>query len=103
LAANVVGAALAPDGSLRLDARGMPPELWLCILGNSTQVQLEVWDNVPERYGLPTIKRARPEDESGRGLSMVGALSSSWGWEVRPFQEAKRVWALLEVQDGTRS
>lgn len=103
LAANAVGAAFAPDGRPRLDARGMPPELRLCLLGNSSQVQLEVWDSVPERFGLPVIRRTRPEDESGRGLPMVRALSSSWGWEVRSSEEAKRVWALLEVQDPARS
>ena len=27
---------------------------------------------------------------------MVAAISSSWGWETVPEQEAKRVWALLE-------
>jgi hypothetical protein len=100
LAANVVGAASERDGRSRSGFGEVPPELWLYLLGNRTEVRLEVWDSVPERYGLPAINHPGPEAESGWGLSMVDALSSDSGWEVLPSREAKRVWALLEVQNG---
>ena len=34
-------------------------------------------------------------DESGRGLTMVAALSQDWGCDNLPGHDAKRVWAQL--------
>jgi len=41
------------------------------------------------------LQHPEPEDESGRGLEMVDALSEDWGWENVPGGGGKRVWAML--------
>ncbi|MFF2512220.1 ATP-binding protein [Streptomyces sp. NPDC058086] len=34
---------------------------------------------------LPTPRDASPDDESGRGLTLVATLADKWGSEPRPF------------------
>ena len=55
----------------------------------------EVWD-----AGLvqPRRRRARDTDEGGRGLQLVGLLSSSWGSRRTP--RGKTVWFDLALPDG---
>jgi hypothetical protein len=54
---------------------------------------VEVWD---ENFGLPTPTRADLDDESGRGLLLVEALTARWGWDLHPSGRGKVVWALVE-------
>jgi hypothetical protein len=52
----------------------MPPvRLWL--LGGEMGVAVLVWDGVPRE---PVHREAAGDDEGGRGLSIVQALSSGW-------------------------
>lgn len=51
------------------------------------RVRVEVWDS---GGGSPSRRAAAPEDASGRGLSLVEALSSAWG--VRGAGRRKCVW-----------
>lgn len=44
---------------------------------------------------VPQQRAAHADDESGRGLQLVGHLSSSWG--VEPFRDGKRVFAVVAV------
>jgi anti-sigma regulatory factor (Ser/Thr protein kinase) len=54
------------------------------------QVTLEVWDDNPS----PPVTRAIDFDSlDGRGLIIVDALASSWGW--RPSDGGKVVWAIV--------
>lgn len=55
----------------------------------------EVWD-----AGLvqPRRRRARATDEGGRGLQLVGLLSSGWGSRRTP--QGKTVWFELPLPDG---
>jgi anti-sigma regulatory factor (Ser/Thr protein kinase) len=58
---------------------------------NGDRPTLEVWDQSDE---LPVIKTAGGDDEAGRGIFLVDALSDRWG--VRPLLEVgKVVWAEL--------
>jgi anti-sigma regulatory factor (Ser/Thr protein kinase) len=41
--------------------------------------------------GEPTVRRARIDDEGGRGLAITAALAARWGWN-RPDQRMS-VWA----------
>jgi anti-sigma regulatory factor (Ser/Thr protein kinase) len=43
------------------------------------------------QWEMPSPRQPTPDDESGRGLLLVDALSHSWG--VRPRQVGKVVWA----------
>jgi hypothetical protein len=53
---------------------GMPPvRLWL--LGSGMGVAVLVWDGVPRE---PVQRAAADDDEGGRGLSIVQALSARW-------------------------
>jgi hypothetical protein len=92
LVANVVQAATGPDGQPAYDGAGRLPVLWLRLLSDRWQLKVEVWDQLP---GSPAPRAAGDDDESGRGLKMVQALSVDWGWDELPGRDAKRVWALL--------
>ncbi|MFE7512450.1 SpoIIE family protein phosphatase [Streptomyces sp. NPDC057540] len=69
-------------------------EIRLRLLRDRTLV-CEVWD-----AGLvqPRRRRARDTDEGGRGLQLVGLLSSSWGSRRTP--RGKTVWFELGLPDG---
>jgi hypothetical protein len=47
-------------------------------------------------HAKPQVREARADDECGRGLALVDALSTDWG--VDPLHWGKRVWA--EVKCG---
>lgn len=94
LAANVVQAATGLDGRPCYDA-GRLPVLWLRLLSDRVRLRVEVWDDLPLSCGVPARRRAGDDDECGRGLELVGALSKDWGWERVPSHDAKRVWATL--------
>ena len=99
-AANVVQAATAGDGTpvYKNDAR--LTELWLRLSSDRAVVRVEVWDNLPPSAGVPVLRQADPDAESGRGLELVGALSLEWGWHPVPGLPAKSVWAVLPLQQG---
>jgi len=67
---------------------GQAITLWLS--ADDENVVVEVWDG---SAGMP---RPRPsDDEGGRGLAIVAALSQSWG--VYPDRHGKIVWAFLRA------
>jgi signal transduction histidine kinase len=51
-------------------------------------VRLEVTDRSPQE---PRLRQAETDDESGRGIALVAALSSRWGWNC--IFGGKTVWA----------
>jgi hypothetical protein len=89
-----VQAAAGPDGRPRYDA-GRLPVLWLRLLSDRVRLRVEVWDDLPLSCGVPVRRQAGEDDESGRGLELVDALTKDWGWETVPSHYAKRVWATL--------
>jgi len=63
--------------------------MWLS--ANHENVVIEVWD------GSAEMPAPRPgDDEGGRGLAIVAALSQSWG--VYPDRHGKIVWAFLRAE-----
>ena len=44
----------------------------------------------------PTPTGAHDDDESGRGLHIVDAISTKWGWDTEEDKSGKIVWALIE-------
>jgi hypothetical protein len=95
LATNVVRASTTSEGNPRYDDEGKLPLLWVRLLSDRSRLMLEVWDNLPQALGAPVVRHPEPDEESGRGLEMVDALSEDWGWESVPGWRGKRVWALL--------
>jgi hypothetical protein len=69
------------------------PRVWLAIAGSPEQVRIEVHDSacVP----VPAQCRRGADDESGRGLEVIAALASGWGWHPDP--HGKVVWCELTV------
>jgi anti-sigma regulatory factor (Ser/Thr protein kinase) len=58
---------------------GKVKPVYLCISALTETLLIEVWDT----SGIPPLKRAASdEDEDGRGLMLVQALSKEWGCEV---------------------
>jgi hypothetical protein len=101
LTANVVRAATGPDGHPSYDECGRLPLLWLRLLSDRIWVRIEVWDTIPLERGVPVLRHAADDDESGRGLDLVEAVSYDWGWDHQPAHRAKRVWALLPAGERT--
>jgi anti-sigma regulatory factor (Ser/Thr protein kinase) len=68
-----------------------PVSLRLLLTGRS--LVIEVWDHSPLDL---EPREADADDECGRGLTVVAALSDRWGWE-RTGHHRKVVWAELGI------
>ncbi|MFD9795183.1 ATP-binding protein [Streptomyces sp. NPDC059070] len=66
-----------------------------CALGGNV-LRVEVAD---ASAVLPCPRPAGPDDESGRGLALVGELSDAWGAGPRPYGIGKTVWFELIVPE----
>lgn len=70
-------------------AHGRGPSIRLTVtFPEQKLVRLAVTDN---NHGKPQVTAPGPDDESGRGLQIVAALSRRWGVDFRP--RHKHVWA----------
>ncbi|MEV4442294.1 ATP-binding protein [Streptomyces sp. NPDC049577] len=47
--------------------------------------------------GVPRVRRATSEDESGRGLALVAALADAWDAQPRAHGTGKTVWCELAI------
>ncbi|MEU6403120.1 ATP-binding protein [Streptomyces sp. NPDC046985] len=57
------------------------------------ELVLEVSD--PDRDRVPRPRHSSPDEEGGRGLALVEALSDAWGCRQEPY--AKCVWARFHL------
>jgi anti-sigma regulatory factor (Ser/Thr protein kinase) len=85
----------ACDASTLLPERP-PVSLRLLLTGKS--LVIEVWDHSPLDL---EPREADADDECGRGLTVVAALSDRWGWE-RTSHGRKVVWAELALTDTVK-
>ena len=69
------------------------PRVWLAIAGSAEVVRIEVHDST--RVPVPANCHRDDDEESGRGLEVVSALASDWGWAPEPL--GKVVWCELLV------
>jgi hypothetical protein len=95
LATNAVHAATGEDGGPVYSGDGRLPVVWVRLMTDLVVLGIEVWDTLPSAVGVPVLRHAAPDDESGRGLEIVASLSIDWGWELVPGMGGKRTWALL--------
>jgi anti-sigma regulatory factor (Ser/Thr protein kinase) len=74
----------------------LPVTVW--ITAGDTELCIRVWDPEP---APPPADPSLPGDlaESGRGLFIVAALASRWGWHPAP-NGGKYVWAALPLGPG---
>jgi len=78
-----------PDSGASPDAM---PTVRLWLMADPQRVLIQVWDSC---HWKPELQEPGPEAESGRGLLLVEALSSSWGSFVPSGWAGKVVWALV--------
>jgi anti-sigma regulatory factor (Ser/Thr protein kinase) len=71
----------------------IPTPIVLRLLANDQQFVIEAWDQWVESFDL--ISR-RSDDEHGRGLTVVAALSRRWG-VVRISEDYKAVWCEIVI------
>jgi anti-sigma regulatory factor (Ser/Thr protein kinase) len=71
------------------------PPIRLRLFSDRTVVLLEVWDHNPDD---PQPRDVDAESESGRGFSVIEALSSRWGFR-RLSYSLKVVWCELLIGD----
>ena len=82
-----------------IEASALLPErlpVSLRLLFAGTSLNIEVWDHSPLDL---EPREPDADDECGRGLTVVAALSERWGWE-RTGQNRKVVWAELALVDA---
>ncbi len=93
LVSNAVQASAALTGSRFSGqwAPGTPPvRVWLS--ADDHRVVIQVWDG-SDRPPVP--QPVQPEADGGRGLLLVGALSSEWGCYTPEKSSGKVVWAVV--------
>lgn len=95
LATNAVRAATGAGGGPAYSGDGRLPVVWIRLMTDLALLGIEVWDTVPAAAGVPVLRQAALDAESGRGLEIVASLSTDWGWERVPGMGGKRTWALL--------
>jgi hypothetical protein len=77
LVTNVVLAATEPDGRTPKYFDGALPVYQVGLFSDLAELRIEVFDTVP---GIPVPRNASTEDEHGRGLAIVDALTDGrWG------------------------
>ncbi|WP_406389781.1 ATP-binding protein [Streptomyces sp. NBC_00887] len=72
---------------------------WLGLARQDSTLVCAVNDPSPE---VPVLRDADESLERGRGLRIINALSSSWGWSL-PTSAGKTVWARIPVALGPSS
>ena len=91
LVTNSVQATADEDGQPRYGDAGLPV-VHLRLASDHMRFRAEVWDSVAR---VPAARQAGPDEEGGRGLALVEALSDRWGWTTVPGWPGKVVWAEL--------
>lgn len=94
LVTNAFFASTYPDGRPRYRHGAGLPHVHLMLSSDLVRVLIQVWDQNPHP---PIQEVAAPDEESGRGLMLVEALSERWNWDVPPEWGGKVVWAELKV------
>jgi hypothetical protein len=85
LVTNAIHASLPAD-------RILPVHLWLSC--DRSRLLIQVQD--ANRHPPAPTGTEQGDDESGRGLHIVDAISTKWGWHTNEDHSGKIVWALIE-------
>ncbi|MFD9502738.1 ATP-binding protein [Streptomyces sp. NPDC060035] len=94
LVSNAVCHALPPSGEFAVRSTA-----WLGLARQDSTLVCAVNDPSPT---VPVLRNADDSLERGRGLRIINALSSSWGWSL-PTGAGKTVWARIPVAQGPSS
>jgi hypothetical protein len=83
---------MAQDGHTQCADECDPACIHVRLASDRLETLVEVWD---DNAGLPSPNQPTVEDEGGRGLMLVAALSKQWGWDRPPHGPGKVVWAII--------
>jgi anti-sigma regulatory factor (Ser/Thr protein kinase) len=92
LVSELVTNAIQAASVMRKSAK---PRVWLAIAGSCEVVRIEVHDSA--EVSVPETCHRDDDEESGRGLEVITALATTWGWQPEPC--GKYVWCELAVSD----
>lgn len=92
LVTNAVQASVDHDGRPRYSPEHGLACIHLRLSTDGLSVLVEVWD---ENVGVPAPGEPDLDDEGGRGLMLVDALTERWGWSAPESGRGKVVWALI--------
>jgi anti-sigma regulatory factor (Ser/Thr protein kinase) len=73
----------------------------LRLSGDDARVLIEVWDADPQQPVLKDLGEdgtPDPQEEGGRGLFLVAALSTRWDWYLTEEPIGKVVWCELSIE-----
>jgi len=79
--------------------------LRLQLSSDNARVLIEVWDADPQPpvpKGLDDDGTPDPQEEGGRGLFLVAALSTRWDWYLTQEPAGKVVWCEIEALSPAR-
>jgi signal transduction histidine kinase len=79
-------------------ARACESEVTVGLVVHHDRIRIAVYD---DGRGRPERRDPRPDEERGRGLRIVEALSTSWG--TTPGERGKSVWSELPVVTASSS
>ena len=74
----------------------------LQVSSDNTCVRVEVWDADPHPP-VPKDGTPDPQEEGGRGLFLVAALSTRWNWYRTQEPPGKVVWCELEARSAQQA
>ena len=96
------GRRLNRNGSQKATAGQQQAAIRLQLSSDNTCVRAEVWDADPRP---PVLKGGTPDlqEEGGRGLFLVAALSSCWDWYRTREPPGKIVWCELEARSAQQA
>jgi anti-sigma regulatory factor (Ser/Thr protein kinase) len=81
-----------------IDWAESPPVVRLWVLADPVSVLVAAWDAVP---GLLRSRQAGQDDDSGRGLAIVAALSAQWDcYPCAAPHGGKVTWALVDTRES---
>lgn len=99
LVTNAVRAVGGDPGYPAAGQAAGPGRVAVGVAAGARLVRVEVHDSA--RTPLPPSRRGADTDETGRGLTVVDAVSLCWGWEPGPL--GKVVWCELAVTAADRA
>jgi anti-sigma regulatory factor (Ser/Thr protein kinase) len=93
-AAELVVSELVTN-ALEHGSAGIPATVRIWLSSDGGSVAINVWDASPQP---PVPKNAGADADSGRGLMIVAALSTDWGYSAA--NPGKVVWAVIDAKEG---
>jgi anti-sigma regulatory factor (Ser/Thr protein kinase) len=97
--AELLVSELITNGLKASWATGWNPPVWLRMAASTSSLRIEVWDGNEQPPAPPELDDGVPDldQEGGRGLFLVDALSQGWGWYPTRDPLGKVTWCELKA------